>query len=120
MILFRAKRLRDLLIETAIAIALVASLAVFRFEHPRTPINWNRVALLVNTAFVFGYLIAWFRYAWRRSRFWMWLGVLLAGHLVISIFVYSHLEQVPFVFYAIASVGELAIFGPFLRNQISD
>lgn len=120
MTVLRAKRLRDLFIETAIAIALVVSLLVFTFEHPRTPINWNGVALLVNTAIVFGYLIAWFRYAWRRSRFWMWLGALLVGHLVICIFVLSHLGQVPSVFYALASVGELAILGPFLRNQISD
>src|SRR6185437_4800664 len=116
----RPKRLRDLLIETAVAIALVASLVVFRFQHPRTPINWNAVALLVNTAIVFGSLIAWFRYAWRRSRCWMWLGGLLAGHLVVYLFILAHLQQFPLVFYAIASFGELAILGPFLRNQISD
>jgi hypothetical protein len=114
-----SKRIRDLFIEIAIAVVIVTALVTFKFEHPNTNLHWNVIALVANTAIVFGYLITWFRDVWRKPQFWAWLLALLSGHLIVYAVVLSRIPEFPLVYYAIANVGELALLAPLLRERIS-
>jgi hypothetical protein len=114
----RLNRVSDLFIEIAIAVALVTALVAFRFQHPSSDLHWNMIALVGNTALVFGYLITWFRDAWPKPLFWAWLLALLSGHLVVYALVLSRLPDFPLVYYVIANAGELALLAPFLRRRV--
>jgi hypothetical protein len=115
----RSKRIRDLLIEIAIAIALVVALIVFKVEHPNADLRWNVIALVVNTAIVFGYLVTWFRDAWLKPLFWSWMMVLFLAHLVVYAVVIIRIHEFPLIYYVIVNTGELALFTSFLRRRIS-
>ena len=117
--MFRLKRVRDLLLEILIVTILISTCVVYKFRHPDAELNWTRIALLVNTAIVFGYLIAWFRHAWRKPQFWAWLLVFLLGHVAAYVIVLSRIPQFLLIYYVILNVAELAVLESFLRRLIS-
>lgn len=114
-----SKRIRDLIVEVLIAIVLVTGLIAYKVQHPNTEINWTRIALILNTAIVFGYLIAWFRDAWTRILFWAWLIAALLAHVAVYVLVLDRIGNFPLVYYAFLNAGELIVVTLFLRKMIS-
>lgn len=96
------------------------SLVVYSFRHPNSELNWSRIALLANTMIVFGYLIAWFNDSWKNILFWVWLLVLLVGHVAFYVFVLGRVGQFPLMYYVILNAGELVLFFPFLSRRVSN
>ncbi len=113
------KRVRDIMLEVVVAVALVTGGIVYVASHPRSSLNWAGVALLANTVVVFGYLISWFRAEWRRLVFWAMLVVLLLGHVLIYIFVVSRISQLPLAYYLVLTTMELALFQLILRKLLN-
>ena len=111
------KRIRDLIIETLIAVILVTAYVVYLFMVPKgSRPNWGWVALAVNTLIVFGFLISWFRYAWKTTRYWVMLGILLFCHSAAYIFALHRVGHFPLIFYVVTNSAELLFFGRILRK----
>jgi len=111
------KRIRDLIFETLIAIILVTALVVYLFMVPNEgrP-NWGLASLAVNTLIVFGFLISWFRYAGRTTRYWATLGMLLLCHSAAYIFVLQRAGRFPLIFYVVMNSVELVLFSRILSK----
>ena len=109
------KRARDLIIETLIAIILVTAFVVYLFMVPKeSRPNSGWVALAVNTAIVFGFLISWFRYAWKSVQYWIGLGVLLFCHSAVYILALRRVGHFPLIFYVATNSVELVLFSRIL------
>jgi hypothetical protein len=114
------KRARDLMLEVLIGVVLVTAFVAYLFSLPKgTTLNWQRIALVLNTSVVFGFLISWFRHEWRRVDFWATMTVLLLIHTAVYLFVLSRTEGWPLAYYVMANPIELALFAPVLRKVIS-
>ena len=111
------KRLRDILIEVLIASSLVGGMVAYVSYHPNTGLPWPWIALVGNTAIVFGSLIAWFRYAWKTPVFWLCLMVLLLGHSAAYILVLSRIHDFPLVWYVLLNSGELVVLAPIVEKS---
>src|SRR6266852_568930 len=109
------KRTRDLIIETLIAVILVTAFVVYLFIVPKeNRPNSVWVALSVNTVIVFGFLISWFRNAWKSTQYWAVLGVLLLCHSAIYIFALHRVGHFPLIFYVVTNSAELVLFSRIL------
>src|SRR6267143_57017 len=94
------KRVRDLLIEALIGIILGTAFVAYLFTLPKgATLDWRRIALVLNTVTVFGFLISWFRHAWKRLAFWMTLMVFLLGHTATYTFILGRVENWPLAYY---------------------
>jgi hypothetical protein len=112
------KRVRDIFLEIAIAVALVIWGIIYVASHPRGTLNWGRIAMAGNTLVVFGFLISWFRQEWKRLVFWTALVVLLLGHTAIYILVISRFYVVPLAYYVVFNSMEMALFTGILRKLL--
>ena len=111
------KRIRDIAIETLVAVALVAAFVVYEIKtHSGTSRDWTPIVQIGNTALVFGYVISWFRFAWRRTVFWVVIGTLLFGHAAVYVFILGRIEHLPLAYYALLDAIEFALFGRILGN----
>jgi hypothetical protein len=109
------KRIRDLVIETLIAVILVTAYVVYLFKVPKgSRLNWGWAPLAVNTLIVFGFLISWFRYAWKTTRYWAILGMLLLCHCAAYIFALQRVGRFPLIFYVVVNSAELVLFSRIL------
>ncbi|HUE52676.1 MAG TPA: hypothetical protein VMO80_10070 [Terriglobales bacterium] len=115
----RWKRLADIFLEVVIAVVLVTAGIVYVARHPRGSPNWGRIALAGNTVVVFGFLISWFRQAWKRLVFWTTLVVLLLGHTAAYVLVLSRIHDFPLAYYVVLNSMELALFTVILRKVIT-
>jgi hypothetical protein len=59
------------------------------------------MALALNTVTVFGFLISWFRHAWRLSAFWLTLVALIFLHVAAYIFVLGRIQDWPLSYYVL-------------------
>jgi hypothetical protein len=108
------------LIETVIAIILVTAFLAYLFTlPPGTSPDWRHIALALNTATVFGFLISWFRQAWNRLVFWATMTVLLLGHTATYFLVIGRIQEWPLAYYVALNPFELALFAPILRKVMS-
>lgn len=111
------KRATGLLLEIVIGLILVTAFVAYLFTLPRgTTLNWQRIALVLNTVVVFGFVISWFRNAWKNLAFWATITVLLLGHTAVYLFVLNRTEGWPLAYYVMANPVELALFSPILRR----
>ncbi len=111
------KRIRDVAIETLIAVILVTAFVVYLFKFPKeSRPNWGLVAFIVNTAIVFGFLVSWFRHLRKNVLYWAVLAVLLLCHIAIYVFAHRRIEQIPLVFYLLTNSAELAFFSHILQK----
>ncbi len=109
------KRIRDLIIETLIAVILVAAFVVYLFMVPKeNRANGMWVPLVLNTAIVFGFLISWFRHAWKSSQYWAVLLVLLLCHSAVYVFALRRIGYFPLIIYVMADSAELVLFSRIL------
>jgi len=109
------KRTRDLIIEAVIAVILVTAFIVYLLLVPKdNRLNLGWVALAVNTAIVFGFLISWFRQAWKTARYWVVLGMLLLCHSAAYIDALHRVGHLPLIFYLLMNSAELALFSRIL------
>ncbi len=113
------KRLGAIFLEVVIAVVLVTGGIVYVATHPRDSLNWSRIALAGNTIVVFGFLISWFRDAWRRLVFWTALVVLLLGHTAAYILVLSHIHEFPLAYYVLLNSMELVLFATILKKLVT-
>lgn len=115
------KRIRDIALETLIAILLVTSFAVYviKTHDPNKTRNWTPLIQVGNTALVFGFLIQWFRHCWKRSKFWSVLCVLLVGHIALYILLLGRIQQFPLIYYALLDAFELGVFERILVSLTS-
>src|SRR5271165_228266 len=114
------KRVRDLAVETLIAVILVTAFVIYLFKFPReSRPNWGLVAFIVNTAIVFGFLASWFRHSWKNVEYWGVLAVLLLCHIAVYVFVLRRIEHLPLIFYALTNLAELALFSQILQKPPS-
>lgn len=115
-----SKRARDLLLEILIGVVLVTAFVAYLFSLPKgTTLNWQRIALVLNTFVVFGFLISWFRDRWKRLDFWATMTALLLIHTAVYLFVFSRTEGWPLAYYVMVNPAELALFAPVLRKVVS-
>jgi hypothetical protein len=113
----RSSRIRDLAIETLIAVTVVTGFVVYLFEsHSGKQRDWTSFVQIGNTAIVFGFLISWFRHAWRRLSFWTVIGALLFVHVAVYVFVFRHIQHLGLVYYALFDVLEIVVFTRILVN----
>jgi hypothetical protein len=113
------KRARGLMLEILIGLVLVTAFVAYLFSLPKgTKLNWQRIALVLNTFVVFGFLISWFRHQWKRLDFWATMTVLLLIHTAVYLFVLSRTEGWRLAGYVMADPAELALFAPVLRKVI--
>ena len=106
-----AKRIRDLLIEIAIAVVLVTAYVAYLMKYnPRGGYNWTPITQAMNTAIVFGYVIWWCRFAWRTFQFWVAIGGLLLVHAALYIFVIGYTRHLPLSIYSLLDVVEITLF----------
>jgi hypothetical protein len=112
------KRLRDLAIETLIAVVAVTAYVVYLFERPKNapPINFVFFSQVVNTGIVFGFVLYWFRKGWKKGLFWVVMACLFAGHLALYGFVISRLGHFPGIRYALLDAIECAVFSRILMR----
>ena len=111
------KRIRDLVIEILIAITLVVGLIAYVWTRPPgTELDWPRIALILNTAVVFGFVISWFRSDWGNLVFWTVLMVLLVVHLVIFSVTLRQIETLPTIYYALIDAAEWMVIVPLMRS----
>jgi hypothetical protein len=116
-VLSRAKRIRDLSLETLLALVLVGTFVAFLFKHPTgVVLDWRRIALVTNTLLVFGFLISWFRDSWKRWLFWGTLTALFLLHMAIYKFAFSRAQSSPLVFFAGFNLIELTLFAVVLSK----
>jgi hypothetical protein len=114
-----AKRIRDLAIETLIAVGLVSAFVIYLFLRPRgQALNLRPLVVATNTAIVFGYLLSWFRFTWKSSRFWAAIAALLLCHLGLCAFIFYRPQLPPLAFFAFLDVAELVVFSQFLNRFI--
>ncbi len=106
------KRIRDVILDTLIAIVLVTAFAKYVIKtHDAIKVrNWTPVIQVGNTVLVFGLLIHWFRYAWNRGTFWAVLSVLLLVHIAMYVLFLARVHQLPPVYYALLVAFELGAF----------
>jgi hypothetical protein len=105
------KRIRELIIETLIAVILVTAFVVYLFMVPKeNRPNGIWMPLVLNTAIVFGFLISWFRHAWKSAQYWAVLVVLLVCHSAVYISVLHRIGHLPLIIYVAANSAELVLF----------
>ena len=112
------KRLRDLLLEVLVVLVVVIGGIIYVALHPKANQHWEMIALAVNTAIVFGFLISWFRDEWKHVVFWATFAALLLAHTTTYLFVLRRIGELPLVYYFLLNPVELAIFAPILRKLL--
>src|ERR1700737_3300277 len=112
-----AKRIRDLSIETAIAVILVTIFVLYVFHLPKdATLPWGWIKLVVNTTIVFGFLVAWFQKFRRNYAFWIAITILLLFHLLVLGFFARPNQALPAGYYALLiNPIELVIFTIILK-----
>jgi hypothetical protein len=114
------KRIRDLAIETLIAIILVSAYVAYLFWRPKeSGLDWQLISQAVNTAIVFGFVIAWFRHAWKSFLFWAVLAIFLLGHLAAYKLLAGHAQHWPLAYYAVLNAIELILFSQLFNKLLS-
>lgn len=117
----KLERMRALVVETVVAVVLVTAFVVYLFTLPKdTTLNWQRIALVLNTLVVFGFLVSWFRDALKLLSFWATLSMLLLGHVAAYLFFLGHTEGWPLAYYIVLNPMELVIFTPILKKIVKD
>jgi len=110
------KRVRDLALEVAIAVTIVGGFTAYLWTHPRgAEFDWKWIALIGNTATVFGFVIWWFRDAWATFAFWGGVLVLIVGHLAIYSFALRRIDSLPLAYYSLFNLAEWALVVPTMR-----
>jgi hypothetical protein len=116
-----SRRLLHLVVEIIVGtLSMLAFVVYLMTRPPGTAVDLRPTALVVNTAIVFGYLIAWFRQYWKRWLFWASLMMLLLFHVLGFAICYGFLHDLPMVYYAAIDVGELAVSSYLLRKILFD
>lgn len=111
------KRARDIVAELFIGTVLVTAFVVYLFVLPKgSSLNWRFIALVLNTAVVFGFLISWFRDFLPSTAFWAGIALLLLAHFALYLFFLSRVENWPLSYYVVLNPVELALFVPILRR----
>jgi hypothetical protein len=114
------RRVKDPSVEVVIAVALVTAFVAYLFLLPkRTKLDFRPIALILNTVTVFGFLISWFRYAWRRFAFWSTFAVLILLYIGAYLFVLSRIQDWPLSYYILLNPIEMVLFALILRRMVS-
>jgi hypothetical protein len=114
------KRIRDLAIETLIAIILVSAYVAYLFLRPKeSRLDCQLISQAVNTAIVFGFVIAWFRHAWKSFLFLAVVAIFLLGHLAAYKLLTGHSQHWPLTYYVLLNAIELALFSQILNKLLS-
>lgn|SRR5579863_924973 len=104
------KRVRDLALETLVAVALVSGLVVWAFSVPvGTPFPARWVGLVASTTLTFGYALLWCRRHWRLARFWLAFMALLLVHSAIFVFVLLKVEEWRLMWFPFVALPELFV-----------
>jgi hypothetical protein len=115
----KLKRIKAFVMETLVAVILVTAFVAYLFTLPKgTTLNWQRIALVLNTLVVFGFLLSWFRDALKLLSFWAAFSILLLSHMTAYLFFLGHTEGWPLAYYVMLNPIELAIFTPILRKIV--
>jgi hypothetical protein len=110
-----SKRIRNLVIEIVVAATLVAGIVVYGFSlPPGTRVDARPLALVGNTVLVFGFVIYWFRGAWKKLAFWAVTFGLFAAHVSLYYFVVSRIQPFPTLYYVPLDMLELALILPLM------
>lgn len=115
------KRVRDLLIYIAIALAIGLGIAWYAYSgRPRESdviARWGGLA--VNTVVLFEYLIRESKGAWRAPAFWVAILAMLAAHLVVFAEILLRAREWKVLWFLVMYPIEIPIFY-FLRDRIMD
>jgi cytochrome bd-type quinol oxidase subunit 2 len=114
------KRLRDIALEVLIAVVLVSGLLFYAANSAGRNHRRDFVlgAIVINTALVFGYLLSWFRFAFRNMPFWITLAGLLLAHGVGYILIFPRLDHVGTIYYCMADMAEWTLFSRILQKVL--
>jgi hypothetical protein len=109
MTMFRTRRLLEIAIEIALALAFVIGLCVYVTYGPQeSPIASKWIAFALNTVIVFGYGLKARRPLWRKPKLWLVITALLLVHVSVGWSVIHRLESVPLIWYVPIVMGELS------------
>jgi hypothetical protein len=104
------RRALDFAIYILIALTLVG-LVIWGADHYPS-VDANRfgkwLALVGNTAVLFGYAIKSGREFWRRRAFWLVISVFLASHLLVFSLILSSVQRFPFYWFVVTYPIELS------------
>jgi hypothetical protein len=114
------KRLRELLLEVLFAVVGVTAGIIYVAGHPTANQHWDLITLVGNTAIIFGFLISWFRGAWKRLVFWTVLIVMFLGHTAVYLFVLRRIQDFPLAYYVVLNPIELFVFISILQKATRD
>lgn len=98
-------RLTDFGAYIVIALAFAGIVILFA-EHDIDP-KW--MALIFESALVFGWVIAFHRRNWRRPHFWISLFVIFVAHLSLSLIALNHISNVRAIGVGLAFLVETTI-----------
>lgn len=108
-------RLRDLLLEILIAIAIVVGAITYAaYVPPEKWIDFRWVALAGTTAVTFGYPLRWYRRHLNRPLFWgAWVSM-LSLHVAIYVVVLLRVSHFGYLWFAIITPAEWTLICPAL------
>ena len=114
-----AKRIKEIAIETLIAVVLVVAFLTYVFKTAlHGAMDWTPVLLILTTGIVFGYLASWFRYAWSEAKFWLSFAVLLVVHIAVCLLILKHTSRPPAGLIGLMVAVELVTFNRVLGAVI--
>ena len=70
-------------------------------------LDWKWIAFALNTLVLCGYIVHWFRGAWRLPKFWLTLFLLLLLHSVGLVAALRAMDHFPLIWYAVLVPLEL-------------
>jgi len=114
----RWARIRDWLLYVAIAVLIVMAAWMFAMHQVRTgrstdlPLKWLGFAGM--TGINFGYAIQAGLRSRARRKFWVLLGLALAVHCGVGIFVLLRVDVVPLLLYAVLAPIEYAVLTAYI------
>lgn len=109
MTMFRTRRLLEIALEIALAIAFVGGFCVYVAYGPRkSSLDWKWITFAVNTVIVFGYALKARRPLWRKPKLWLVVAALLLVHVSVGWSVIRRVESVPLIWYVPIVMGELS------------
>jgi hypothetical protein len=111
-------RIKDWVLYVAIAVLIVISVWMFAVHQAKTdgspnlPLKWLGFAGM--TAIVFGYAIRACRQAWRKEKFWLFLGIFFAVHCALGVLALLTVPTIPLVLYAVLTGPEYVLLAAYL------
>lgn len=114
------KRLLELSLEVAIAVAFVFGIALYAiYGQKKFPVDGKWVVFGLNTAFVFGTVIKLTKPLWKKAKLWLTLSSLLVVNGLAGWMVLRGIESVGTVWYVPVVLAEIYVIVQILERAFT-